>query len=218
MQNIKKLPKRVIVLSLIGLLALLSILVIVFVNQNRAPGDSSAATTAKLDLQLSPAITTTNLKANDTFTVILVAQGVADASTSEIVLKFDPAVLQGTQQVEGTNLLALNKKIDNTNGTITMDVANAGPGAITEGATLDTITFSVKTVNNTVVTVDPASTLGIPNKLASGTGYGTLTITMLATATTRCGDGTVQTPNTAGVNEVCDDGNTANNDQCSSDC
>lgn len=38
------------------------------------------------------------------------------------------------------------------------------------------------------------------------------------TASKVCGDGTIQTPNDSGVNEVCDDGNTTNNDQCSSDC
>jgi|GEM_PF-5405798 len=35
---------------------------------------------------------------------------------------------------------------------------------------------------------------------------------------TYCGDGIVQTPNSEGVNEVCDDGNNSNNDFCSEDC
>ena len=37
-------------------------------------------------------------------------------------------------------------------------------------------------------------------------------------AVTRCGDGQLNQPNSAGVNEVCDDGNTANGDSCASDC
>lgn len=35
---------------------------------------------------------------------------------------------------------------------------------------------------------------------------------------TYCGDGVIQNPNDEGINEVCDDGNTSNNDQCSADC
>lgn len=33
-----------------------------------------------------------------------------------------------------------------------------------------------------------------------------------------CGDGQVQAPNSDGINEICDDGNTSNGDRCSSDC
>jgi cysteine-rich repeat protein len=33
-----------------------------------------------------------------------------------------------------------------------------------------------------------------------------------------CGDGQIQTPNTSGTKEVCDDGNAADNDQCSANC
>lgn len=33
-----------------------------------------------------------------------------------------------------------------------------------------------------------------------------------------CGDGQVQAPNSDGINEICDDGNTVNGDRCSSDC
>ncbi len=35
---------------------------------------------------------------------------------------------------------------------------------------------------------------------------------------TRCGDGTVQKPNTQGFNEECDDGNDNNEDSCTTDC
>ncbi len=50
----------------------------------------------------------------------------------------------------------------------------------------------------------------------NATNQGTCNST--CSAPTFCGDGTVQTPNGAGVTEECDDGNSVNGDGCNNDC
>lgn len=61
--------------------------------------------------------------------------------------------------------------------------------------------------------------LAIQNKDTEGRYYlGEVLVTTDTSPSGTCGDGLVQTPNANGINEVCDDGNTSNGDQCSSDC
>ncbi len=102
----------------------------------------------------------------------------ADASTAEIVLTFDPKVLQGVSIDEQSAVLAANKSIDNSTGKVTVDIAKIGDGAYVADTSLVKFTFTLSAAaDQTVVAIDPTSTLGIPNALAAN-DYSQITLTL----------------------------------------
>lgn len=165
--------------------------------------------------KLSPAATSLNPGA--TLVVSLGAENTASAGVGEIVLNYDITRLAATAIAEEAGILALNKDLGLTTGKAMVDIAKSGPGDLTANTSLVRFTFTVKSAalnGNANISIDATSTLGVPNILAAS-GQGVLAINILRT---RCGDSAIQTPNSDGITEVCDDGNTVNNDQCSSTC
>ncbi len=86
--------------------------------------------------------------------------------------------------------------ISDTGGSVTCDSFTYSPWSACSGGTQ----------TRTVTSASPAGCTG-------GTPVTSQTCTVGV-----CGDGVIQTPNNSGANEVCDDSNTVNFDQCSSDC
>jgi archaellum component FlaF (FlaF/FlaG flagellin family) len=121
--------------------------------------DSSAAVEPKLVLNLNTPASTEGMAAGSNFKLDVKVQSPNGTSVSELVLKFDPAILEAKLITESSNLLALNKKIDNVAGKATIDVSTSGSGAFAETLTLATFEFTLKTAGgNTAGAVDPAST------------------------------------------------------------
>lgn len=232
------------------------------------PFSTQTNNNAQMNLTLTNP-TVSPFSVNETPIIRVSATNVGSSAVAEIVLTYDHNILEATNISEASTLIAANKNLGTSNGTLTVDVTRSGPGALPESSSLVDVTFRVKAVSgtSTIVRVANTSTLGIPNILASN-GYGQLALTLqgsgsgpvcgngsvesgevcddgntsnndqcsnncqnkctapqiwngsacITPASGVCGDGTIQNPNSNGVNEVCDDGNTANNDQCSSTC
>lgn len=145
-------------------------------NSSLAPGSSSAASDGRILLSLVSPASLSVAANNSTVSIGLSAQNTTDASTAEIILNYDPTVLQGVQMVEDSSLvLALNKKFDATAGKATIDIAYIGGGNMPSDTKL--VTFDFKVLNNSnntsKVSVANGSTMGIPNKIAAN-GYGIL--------------------------------------------
>lgn len=184
-------------------------------NQSLSPSTSSAASDGKYLLNLISPTSLSSAAVNSTVTIGLYAQNTTDVTAGEVVLSYDPTVVQGVQMVEDSNiLLALNKKIDNNTGKITIDIAYMGSGFLPADTTLVRFDFKVvdNTKNGTTVSLAPGSTLGVPNKLATN-GMGSLPINFgTVQAQPICGNGIKESA------EQCDDGNLRNGDGCSSSC
>lgn len=175
--KVKKIRKP-IVLLLISLAVFVNLAMVMIVYRTGLSiDDSSAATDGKLVLLLDSPASVIGVPNGTTLTVALTAQNTQDAGVSEVIVSYDPAILDGKSINEQQNILALGKNIDNATGKIKVDIANAGPGNLPANSNLVIFEFTVKNsgVSSTILRIDTASTLGIPNKLTTG-GYGTLTL------------------------------------------
>lgn len=200
-------------------LILIIALIVVVVNvilfaslyqKSLAPSDSGAATNVATVLKLTTPSTVVGAAVNSNFTTSLQLQNTSGNSVAELVFTFDPAVLTAVSINETMNpstgdpyVLALNKNINSSTGRITVDIAKIGTGDLQTNTNLIDIVFTYKSAaTQTVIRTDAASTVGSPNQLQAA-GRGILTLKFIATS---CGDGTIQTPNDGGFNEVCDNG------------
>lgn len=198
--------KKSLLLPLIILIIVAAVFIfIVFrLTSNQSAPDSGAATDVKTILTLSSPPSVVGISSGSNLVVSLSLQNSTGINVSEIVLTYDPDVLEATTISEKTDILALNKTMDNTNGRLTVDIALSGAGDFPEDTDLVDFTFRVKnaSVNNTVIETDDDSTFGIPNQIQPS-NLGSLSLTFIPTS---CGDGVVQTPNDDGENEQCDEG------------
>jgi cysteine-rich repeat protein len=106
-----------------------------------------------------------------------------------------------------SQILTALETIDNTNGLMSVDLGLIGGGTqqyFVGRPTIMTLNFTV--VNNsavsTQVSTHSSATLGSPDNIDLANSL-PLSITLSGTY---CGDGIVQTPNSAGITEVCDGG------------
>jgi len=139
-------------------------------------------------------------------------------TASELVINFEPSALEGLGIDEQADVLALGKTINNTIGRIAVDIVKSGPGYFPLNSNLVVLRFRYKgQATSASINVSSETKIGIPNQIGV---LGSLNLVFSGgTATsTYCGDGIVQSPNTAGVYEVCDDGNNLDGDRCSADC
>jgi hypothetical protein len=168
---------KLVVLGSVGIVAIGLIITLVMYNTSLSPQDSAAANNSNLTLEITSPANTSTITTGSTVKVSVKATQIVNVSTAELVISFDKTLLQGYSIVENSNLLALNKVIDNSNGQITADVTTSGPGDFTEGMSLLEITFNVLNASSasTNVAVTQSTTLGIPNSL-SPTGYGSVSI------------------------------------------
>lgn len=203
MNKFKINPGNIFLIAALITLVLFSVYFFLLRN-NIAPDNSSAANTGKLVLQLASPATLVDQPVNTNFSVNLSAQNVESDKVAEVVLNYDPTYLEGVLISEASNLLALNKNINNTTGVITVDVAITGESSFTAGNTLVTFNFKIKnnSAQSTTLSIAQGSTLGYPNRLASN-GYGNLVLNFKNVVTNVCGDGV------SGGSEQCDAG--ANN-------
>lgn len=164
---------------------------------------------------LSPS-DTTNLQINEPLVISVFAdlpnQDNSNPNASKVILNYNPLVLKAESISEGSDMLALNKNIDNTNGKITVDVAKTS-GNFVGSTNLANITFTLKSKpDSTTISIDPATTLGIPNRLNLLATTLSKEISLKQPYTPTCGNSQVD------PTEQCDDGNLDNNDGCSSEC
>ncbi len=204
----KNFKRNTLALFIFVFLIVLTIVVYTLYNQSLTINDSSAATNAVLVLNLTSPTSVANVPNGTLITLSLKGQNTTGVSAGEIVLKFDPAVLNATaiNELPTTNPISLgiNKTMNNTTGRITIDIAKIGAGDYPNDTYLVDFVFQVKNsaVASTIVNVAPETTFGIPNQLST-TGYG---LAKLVFNPAICGDSIVQKPNDSGVTEVCDSG------------
>lgn len=211
----RKNKKHALSLSALALLA--NVFIILFSTFNIfTPLKTNAAGNAKLLLSSVSPTSFTEISNGTNLQIGLSAQNTIEVKFAEIVLSYDPQILSAQSIVEDSNILALNKST-NTQGRVTVDIANTLIGDFEENKQL--IIFNFKVLNNqvsdTTIKIENSSTLGYPNQLSTTEGYGTLKIIFKNSTpvpATLCGDGIKQST------EVCDDGNLANYDQCSNIC
>jgi len=233
-------------LALLVIAFSLSNILIVYTLYNEgslAAPEISAASDGKLLVNLTSPSSLSGVTNNTNLTYTLTAENTQGANVAEVVLMFDPSVLQGVSMSENSNiLLALNKHIDNSLGKITIDLALAGTGDLPADTNLVDFVFKVldNTKNTSTVYIAQGSTLGVPNKLAtSGMGgslvnFGTIgladtpTPTPTPTPSPTPSPTPTPTPSSAAEaicgnailegSEQCDDGNTTSDDGCSNMC
>lgn len=176
MNNLKL--RRPFLFGLIVLVVSVNLVIIYLIatkNIALAPSDSAAVVDSRLNLSLVTDSTSTQI--GERLNIALVAENPANANVAEVVLTFDPAILSAEKIIEDRDLLALNKKIDNTSGIVTVDLAYAGEGSFKNNSTLAIFSFSLKNkaIPSTTVALTDGTTLGIPNQLEAGE-LGILTI------------------------------------------
>lgn len=176
MNNLKL--RRPFLFGLIVLVVSVNILIIYLIatkNIALAPSDSAAVVDSRLNLSLVTDVT--SIQIGERLNIALVAENPIDANITEVVLTFDPAILSAEEIIEDRDLLALNKKIDNTSGVVTIDLAHAGEGSFKNNSTLAIFSFSLKSkaIPSTTIALTNGTSLGIPNQLED-TGFGSLLI------------------------------------------
>ncbi len=218
MSKIKTLLTYVLLLLLVGG----SIIVGISLTRDQSPDDSSAAVSAPLNLELVSPASTIGITVGAEIKIAVKSTLPTTGDTpsgAEIILDYDPTIFQVKTITEGSGSLGLNKKSNDTNGFLTIDVAKIGQKGYKGPTVLTEVVLTVKKITQTTqIKLNQSSTFGVPNSLDYANSVKTLNIQMQTLAQGVCGDGQIQTPNGNGVNEVCDDGNTVNNDQCSNDC
>jgi len=222
--------RSLLFLLVIAFLIINSIIVyVIYKNNTLAPADSSADTASRIVLTKTVPSDLTTAAVGSSVTVSLSIDNTEDIGVSEIVLTYDSNALTAVAILDQEVVLSLNKSIT-TPGRITIDIANAGAGNFPANTALVNFLFSIKTKSTSTISVSSESTLGYPNKLTAA-GRGSLPLvfqTVVNDPTTSCGDGVIQTPNSAGVTEQCDNGGTngtvcnpsygGNCQYCSSQC
>jgi len=201
-------------LFLLTFVALFLVAVTVIITRNLTPEGTKADALYPIILeQVSPA-PGTQLNVNDTLTVNVIADlpnpAVATSpSVAEIRVSFDPTYLSGTSftNPSPSTILTALQTINNTTGLMSVDVGMIGGGTqqyFTGRATLITLVFTVTSNSavSTVVSTHNTTTLGYPDNVDLANSL-PLTVTLTGTY---CGDGIVQTPNSAGLSETCDGG------------
>jgi len=171
------------------------------------PINTKAAGSTKLVLTAISPTTFINIPNGTTVQVGLSAQNTNGVNVAEIVLNYDSTVLTAQSITASANILALNKSTSEP-GKVTVDIANGVSSDFTPNINLVTFNFTVinNQVSQTNINVASTSTSGYPNVIAVD-GFGALSLVFKApTQPTYCGDSSIQTPNSAGVNEVCDNG------------
>ncbi len=201
-------------LFLLTFVALFLVAVTVIITRNLSPEGTKADAIYPIILeQISPA-PGTQLNVNDTVTVNVIADlpdpAVATSpSVAEVRVSYDPTYLNGTSftNPDPTNILTALQTIDNTDGLMSVDVGRIGEGTqqyFVGRTTLITLVFTV--VSNSAVSTNVSThntaTLGYPDNIDLANSL-PLSVTLTGTY---CGDGIVQTPNSAGLSETCDGG------------
>lgn len=193
--------KNIIFLIFASLFVFFNLFIVILIirSEYTEVQDAGASASSKLNLTLLSPSDLLNKPAGTAFSIGLSTISSEGSSTAEIVLSYNPAIVQGVSILESSSLIALNKNVDNANGRITVDIAKVGSGGFSDGVNLLTFSFTLKNPNlgATAVSVAPESTLGIPNLLPSS-GYTSVQLSFVPLNT--CGDG-----NVAG-GEACDSG------------
>lgn len=198
-------------LSISALALLANVFIILFSSINIfIPLKTIAAGNVKLLLTSVSPTSFIEISNGTNIQIGLSAQNTIGVKVAEIVLSYDPQILSAQSIVEDSNILALNKSTT-TQGKVTVDIANTLIGDFEENKQL--IIFNFKVLNNqvtdTTIKIESSSTFGYPNQLSTPEGYGTLKLVFKNSTpvpTTLCGDGVIQTPNSSGIKEVCDNG------------
>lgn len=181
--------RKLVLFSLIVVVVSINFLIIYLIaskNIALAPSDSAAGVESKLKLSLVSNITPSNLQIGEQFTVATTVENPVNTNIAELVLTYDPAILSAEEIVEDSDVLALNKEINNTTGLITVDIAHAGEGVFPENTTLLLFRFTLisKLKSSTKVALAEGTTLGIPNRLEAK-NFDTLTLTFDSTFNAR---------------------------------
>jgi hypothetical protein len=87
--------------------------------------------------------------------------------SASLSFNFDPQVIKMLQITAPNNVLSLNQRFDTVAGTVSIDVAKIGPTSFSQSDPLFTMKYEVvyPQAGNTVITVNPDSSYGYPNKL-----------------------------------------------------
>lgn len=208
--------KRFFLFALVILFMLSNILVIYNIYQQGrlAPDDSAAATNGRLLVRLVSPSSLAGAANGSDFTVAVYTQNAPTAQVAGIILKYNPASVRAKEPTpisEISGLLAVNKTVNNSTGTMTVDVAAAaesGRTALPENTNLVLFTFTVHSNSvNSNISLGTGSELGSPSVLSTTDGLGSLAINFSGGGGTPtpppaavCGDGAVQT------GEACDAG------------
>jgi hypothetical protein len=163
-------PRKVFLIGFFTFAVLINTVVISFVyNQgNLAPSNSSASKITDEVLSMYSGSTTLGIQKGDRVFVSIVTAGSYEADVSELFIGFDPKIFQGSSIYESSNVLALDKNIDNVSGKISVTLNNAGPGKFLTDSTLITLEFILldDNVTSTKVRLLSESTFGAPNVLS----------------------------------------------------
>ncbi|MEP7103165.1 MAG: hypothetical protein ABI721_00450 [Candidatus Dojkabacteria bacterium] len=172
--------KRIIIVVIVIAVFVTGALLINYFANNTAPEDAQAGGFSKLDIALLRDREVDNVKKKgDTFTAYVFAINKDKQNAGEVRLTFDPTYWEVTNFTENSELLVLDKSIDNATGKLSLDVALPGPDDIPTQGTIATAVFTLKTdvpPASTRLTIDSTSTLGFPNQLKSANAFGSLTV------------------------------------------
>ncbi|MFH0863556.1 MAG: cohesin domain-containing protein [Candidatus Gottesmanbacteria bacterium] len=154
----------------LGLVVIFGSIVIIFLSVNQVkrqePQEIRSQAAPAASLSLSPGATT--YFTSQTFTTnVMVVTGTNQIVSTDLVLTFNPSVLQITGVSAGsflTNTSDLQKNIDNTNGKVTYSFYTSFANARQGQGILATINFQAKAAGVSTIAFDPMTSIGALNE------------------------------------------------------
>ncbi len=126
----------------------------------------------QLSLRLNDPINLSFVNLGDFIEVEVTLKTHSTASSAELLINYDPEVLEFAELNVDDQSLGINQIVDSSSGKVAIDVAKRGVyGSYTMGSKLVSIKFKVLALQDTWLEFDHSTKLGYPNTLSNTSDF-----------------------------------------------